>query len=352
MRAGRPRRVAHQDGAAQAGGRAGRPSAPRRDARRRRRARGVDGRGVLGQPGPGGWAWATQDGRQDSGGEAATTNQRMEIRAALEAVRALPGPLVGRQRLDLRRQLLPRRLVARAGSRVAGRRARRSRWSAATWGAADHAGERAWRRVVPLGEGPLGRPDERPGRRAGRGAVARVGLRRWSFRSSPRRPPDLRAESATSQTRKLLRRRLHLCEVRERGGGAEPPSRSWQPRCRPTPSRPVGRDVTDTRHAAEVAGSPSTAGGELRDVPAPARTGCSAASRSCARRSRRRPPRCRTSDLPVRWWSARRPSSRRGPTRSRARPQTPTWSRIGDALGAERLAELRPCRCRRPRWGR
>jgi ribonuclease HI len=47
-----------------------------------------------GNPGPGGWAWATQDGRQDSGGEPRTTNQRMEIRAALEAVRALPGPLV------------------------------------------------------------------------------------------------------------------------------------------------------------------------------------------------------------------------------------------------------------------
>ncbi|WP_084681705.1 ribonuclease H family protein [Actinomycetospora chiangmaiensis] len=47
-----------------------------------------------GNPGPGGWAWATKDGRQDSGGEATTTNQRMEIRAALEAVRSLEGPLV------------------------------------------------------------------------------------------------------------------------------------------------------------------------------------------------------------------------------------------------------------------
>jgi ribonuclease HI len=47
-----------------------------------------------GNPGPGGWAWATRDGRQASGGAAATTNQRMEITAALEAVRALPGPLV------------------------------------------------------------------------------------------------------------------------------------------------------------------------------------------------------------------------------------------------------------------
>ncbi|WP_098956616.1 ribonuclease H [Pseudonocardia sp. N23] len=47
-----------------------------------------------GNPGPGGWAWATRDGRRDSGGENPSTNQRMEIRAALEAVRALDGPLV------------------------------------------------------------------------------------------------------------------------------------------------------------------------------------------------------------------------------------------------------------------
>ncbi|MCD2195111.1 ribonuclease HI [Actinomycetospora endophytica] len=47
-----------------------------------------------GNPGPGGWAWATRDGRQASGGEPDTTNQRMEIRAALEAVHALDGPLV------------------------------------------------------------------------------------------------------------------------------------------------------------------------------------------------------------------------------------------------------------------
>jgi ribonuclease HI len=46
-----------------------------------------------GNPGPGGWAWAVPDGRQASGGAAVTTNQRMEIQAALEAVRALPGPL-------------------------------------------------------------------------------------------------------------------------------------------------------------------------------------------------------------------------------------------------------------------
>ena len=42
-----------------------------------------------GNPGPGGWGWVTPDGRHGNGGEAATTNQRMEIQAALEAVRAL-----------------------------------------------------------------------------------------------------------------------------------------------------------------------------------------------------------------------------------------------------------------------
>ncbi len=47
-----------------------------------------------GNPGPGGWAWCVEDGRQAAGGEAPSTNQRMEIRAALEAVRALPGPLL------------------------------------------------------------------------------------------------------------------------------------------------------------------------------------------------------------------------------------------------------------------
>jgi ribonuclease HI len=47
-----------------------------------------------GNPGPGGWAWAVDSSTWDSGAEAATTNQRMEIRAALEAVTALEGPLL------------------------------------------------------------------------------------------------------------------------------------------------------------------------------------------------------------------------------------------------------------------
>ena len=46
-----------------------------------------------GNPGPGGWGWVVPDGPSGSGGEEESTNQRMELTAALEAVRALDGPL-------------------------------------------------------------------------------------------------------------------------------------------------------------------------------------------------------------------------------------------------------------------
>jgi ribonuclease HI len=47
-----------------------------------------------GNPGPGGWAWAVSPDWCASGPASPTTNQRMEITAALEAVLALDGPLV------------------------------------------------------------------------------------------------------------------------------------------------------------------------------------------------------------------------------------------------------------------
>lgn len=53
-----------------------------------------------GNPGPGGWAAIIIDGRSErevSGGEASTTNQRMELRGAIEGLRALEG----RRRVDL-----------------------------------------------------------------------------------------------------------------------------------------------------------------------------------------------------------------------------------------------------------
>ena len=46
-----------------------------------------------GNPGPGGWAYAVPGGVWASGAEPRTTNQRMELRAVLEAVRGLQGEL-------------------------------------------------------------------------------------------------------------------------------------------------------------------------------------------------------------------------------------------------------------------
>jgi ribonuclease HI len=40
----------------------------------------------LGNPGPGGWAWAIPAGPYGSGGSGRTTNQRMEVTAVLEAL--------------------------------------------------------------------------------------------------------------------------------------------------------------------------------------------------------------------------------------------------------------------------
>jgi ribonuclease HI len=47
----------------------------------------------LGNPGPGGWAWAVPDGPFASGAEPRSTNQRMEIVAVIRALEALEGPL-------------------------------------------------------------------------------------------------------------------------------------------------------------------------------------------------------------------------------------------------------------------
>ncbi|MBI3881730.1 MAG: ribonuclease HI [Verrucomicrobia bacterium] len=51
--------------------------------------------GCEGNPGPGGWAAVLRHGesvREISGGEIATTNNRMELRAAIEALRSLERP--------------------------------------------------------------------------------------------------------------------------------------------------------------------------------------------------------------------------------------------------------------------
>jgi ribonuclease HI len=46
-----------------------------------------------GNPGPGGWAWAIEGDKYKSGADPATTNQRMELMAALDAVRSNEGPI-------------------------------------------------------------------------------------------------------------------------------------------------------------------------------------------------------------------------------------------------------------------
>jgi len=48
----------------------------------------------IGNPGPGGWAWAVPGGPYASGGERESTNQRMEITAVLQALRAIDGPVL------------------------------------------------------------------------------------------------------------------------------------------------------------------------------------------------------------------------------------------------------------------
>jgi ribonuclease HI len=53
--------------------------------------------GCEGNPGPGGWAGVLRHGRhvrEISGGEPATTNNRMELRAAIESLRVLTEPCV------------------------------------------------------------------------------------------------------------------------------------------------------------------------------------------------------------------------------------------------------------------
>ena len=54
----------------------------------------TDGSCLKNPGGCGGWAWLVPDGPRDSGGELESTNNRMEIQAVLEAVRALDGPLL------------------------------------------------------------------------------------------------------------------------------------------------------------------------------------------------------------------------------------------------------------------
>lgn len=45
-------------------------------------------------PGKGGWAWAMSEARYESGFEAESTNQRMELTAVIKAMDAISGPIL------------------------------------------------------------------------------------------------------------------------------------------------------------------------------------------------------------------------------------------------------------------
>ena len=51
---------------------------------------------AIGNPGPAGWAWVTEDGRRGFSGARHSTNNRMELRAVIELLESVPAsePLV------------------------------------------------------------------------------------------------------------------------------------------------------------------------------------------------------------------------------------------------------------------
>ena len=183
-----------------------------------------------------------------SGAEAHTTNQRMEITAALEAVQAHRRPARGRERLDLRRELLPRPVVGGLAASGAGRNsqtkpvANRDLWEPFI----DLVLERG-RRRVPLGQGPRRRPDERPGRPAGgrggrdpAGRTRRRAARRRRRSAAPTSSPARSPAAAPRRRRSAARPTGHrLVVVRAPAAGAR--------RLRRQPGRrrraaPAGRD--------------------------------------------------------------------------------------------------------------
>ena len=150
-----------------------------------RRARGVDGRSVLGQPRP---RWmGLGDPRR------APRQRRRRASPPTSGWRSRPrwrrcgatGPAHRRERLDLRRQLLPRRVVARlARARLDDQRPKKPVANRDLWEPLVTLVNERGDVGVPMGEGPLRRRDERPrrpDRRRGvraRGEPGRGGLAR------------------------------------------------------------------------------------------------------------------------------------------------------------------------------
>ena len=113
----------------------------------------------LGNPGPGGWAWAVPGGDWACGADPATTNQRMELQAALEALREIDGPVEVVSDSTYVVNCFRDRWYEgwlRRGWRTSQKTSNQDLWeprSSSTW-----AGGRT---LVPVGEGPFRRRVER-----------------------------------------------------------------------------------------------------------------------------------------------------------------------------------------------
>ena len=199
-----------------------------------------------GNPGPGGWAWAVPGGPFRSGAEARTTNQRMELAAALEALRSLDGPVVVMSDStyvvncfrDRWYDGLDPAGLAEHGPQAGGQPrpvGTADRAGAGPWG---RAGGRQGRHRLPLGQGPQRRSDERRRRPAGgRGRADPGGPRRrpharpgrpGAVRPSgrPRRPAARRPADAGRRSPAARARRLRAGQP---GGGRRAPAAGRDP---------------------------------------------------------------------------------------------------------------------------
>ena len=127
-----------------------------------------------GNPGPGGWGAVLKYGaheRELSGGEASTTNNRMELTAVIEALRLLKEPCVVELYSDSRYVIdaLEKRWVYGWKPRL-GQKRQKARAERRFVGAA-LAAHRPARNALPLGQRPRGERIQQPLRRDGGGRV-------------------------------------------------------------------------------------------------------------------------------------------------------------------------------------
>jgi hypothetical protein len=123
-----------------------------------------------GNPGPGGWGALLMYGdkkKELMGGELATTNNRMELMAAIQALEALNKPTKVDLHTDSQYVMTASPSGSTAGRPRAGRPPTRSRSRTSTCGNAWTPPGQPPRRRLALGQGPRRPRPQRAGRRAG-----------------------------------------------------------------------------------------------------------------------------------------------------------------------------------------